>query len=211
MNMKYAIFDLDGTLIDSMEIWAKIGYDILAYYEIAPPENLHETLTPMSIQQMAAYLKKNFSLPLSVQEIVRFVHEEAEKKYQQEVDLKPSVSDYLKKLKSEKVKMGIATANEHSTTREVLERLGIRNHFDFILTCSDVGYSKESPHIYYAAAEKLGCHPEEAVVFEDCLTCMKTAKNAGFRVVGVADKYSEQDKGEIQEVCDFYIKSYAEI
>ncbi len=63
MNMKYAIFDLDGTLIDSMEIWAKIGYDILAYYEIAPPENLHETLTPMSIQQMAAYLKKIFHFP----------------------------------------------------------------------------------------------------------------------------------------------------
>ncbi|MCR6546215.1 HAD family hydrolase [Dehalobacterium formicoaceticum] len=211
MKIKYAIFDLDGTLIDSMEFWGKLGNEILAYYEIVPPENLSEILMPMNTQQMAEYLKEKFSLPLSVQEIIWFVHKKVEEKYKHEIPLKPNVREFLEKLKSDKVKMGIATANDYSTTRDVLLRLGIGNHFDFILTCSDVGYSKESPQIYYAAAEKLGCHPKEAVVFEDCLTCIKTAKNAGFCVVGVADKYSVQNKGEIQTVCDYYINSYAEI
>lgn len=211
MRTKYAVFDLDGTLLDSMEIWANIGDDILQPFDITPPKDLQEILTPMSIKQSAEYLRETFSLPLSVTQIMDLINKKAEEKYRNEVALKPYVPEYLKKLQSQDIRMGIATANDDCTTREILNRLGILDYFEFIITCTDVDCSKENPKIYYAAAEKFGCDHEEVVVFEDALHCIKTAKQAGFYVVGVGDPSAERDKKEIQKLCDCYIDSFAEM
>lgn len=211
MRIKYAIFDLDGTILDSMEIWANIGDELLQSYDIIPPKGLQEILTPMSIEQSAVYLKETFPLPLSVNQIINWIIKKVEEKYRYEIALKPYVWEYLEKLKLQKVRMGVATANDDSTTREVLNRLGILDYFEFIITCTEVGCSKENPQIYLRAAERFGCSPDEIVVFEDAVHCIKTAKNAGFYVVGVGDKSAEKDKEEIQRLCDLFIDSFRDM
>jgi len=211
MKIKYALFDLDGTLLDSMHVWANIGDGILKAYDIIPPEDLQEILTPMSIKQSAEFLKENFPLPLSVTQIVDEINKLAEENYRVKIKLKPYVREYLEKLKLRKVKMGIATANDVSTTRAVLSRLGVLDYFAFILTCADVDCSKESPRIYQLAAERFGCDPAEVVVFEDALHCIRSAKDAGFFVVGVKDKSAERYQDEIKSLCDLYIESFAEM
>jgi len=211
MKIKYAVFDLDGTLLDSMKIWEDIGNDFLNSFGITAPKDLQETLKTMSLQQSAEYFKETFALSQSVAEIMDKIIKMAEEKYRCEVELKPRVSEYLEKLKSEKAQMGIATATDCSTAREVLKRLGILGCFEFILTCTEVGCSKENPRIYLAAAERFGCSPREVVVFEDALHCIRTAKDAGFYVVGVNDQSAEKDKEEIQRLCDLYIDSFEEM
>jgi HAD superfamily hydrolase (TIGR01509 family) len=162
----------------------------LEAHNITPPKDLREKLVTLSIMQSAEYLKENFPLPLSVEEIIDLITAKAEENYKFKITLKPYVKEYLEKLKGQRVRMAVATANDDQITREILNRLGILDYFEFIITCNEVGCSKEEPKIYQLAAEKFGCAPKDLVVFEDAFHCIKTAKNAGFYVVGVADKNS---------------------
>lgn len=211
MKINYAIFDLDGTLLDSMKIWDNIGDDFLKLYGITPPQDLKRILKTMSLKQSAEYFKEIYALPLSISQIMDQINEMAKEKYRCEVTLKPHVIDYLEKLKLQKTIMCVATASDYTSAKGVLGRLGILDYFRFIITESDVGCGKENPKIYNAAAERFGCDPGEIVIFEDALHCVKTAKNAGFYVVGVADKSAEKDKEEIKKLCDQYINSFVEM
>ncbi|MCR6544223.1 HAD family hydrolase [Dehalobacterium formicoaceticum] len=211
MKIKYAIFDLDGTLLDSMHIWDNIGGKFLELYDITPEQELEEVLKPLSVKDAASYLKTSYALDLDENQIADQIFGLAEKEYQENIILKPRVADYLKKLYSQKTKMCVATASDHGTTEEVLDRLGILRYFEFVITCPEVGCGKESPRIYQLAAQRLGCDPMEVVIFEDALHCIKTAKDAGFYVVGVRDKSTEQEKEEIESLCDYYINSFDEM
>jgi len=168
-------------------------------------------LKKMTLKQSAEYFIEAFSLPLSVEQIIDRLNEMAEEKYQNDVELKPYVFAYLKKLQAEQVRMGIATAADLRTTKKVLARLGILDCFEFILTCTEMGCSKEEPGIFYRAAEIFGARPGETVVFEDALHSIKTAKEAGFIVVGVGDESSKNEKEEIKRLCHLYIDSFEEM
>lgn len=211
MKINYAVFDLDGTLLDSMHLWDNIRVEILEEHSITPPKDFQDKLAPLSIMQSAEYIKEEFTVTLSVEEIADMIAAKAKENYKCKIDLKPYVKEYLEKLRGQKVRMGIATANDDQITREVLKRLGILDYFEFIITCSQVGCSKEEPKIYMEAADKFGCAPQDIAVFEDALYCIRTAKNAGFYVVGVADEYSRRNKDEIKCLCDFYIDSFKEL
>lgn len=211
MKFKSAIFDLDGTLIDSMPIWENIGAEFLKSKGIVPPENLSDTLKTMSFEESSKYFIGEFGLKLSVDEVISEFNIMVEDKYKYEIGLKSYVIEYLKKLKSKNIRMSIVTATDKELSKTVLSKLKVLKFFNFILTSGETGMGKDNPKIYIQAAEILGTLPNETIVFEDALHCVKAAKEAGFYVVGVYDKSAEEDKEEIKRISDIYIESFEDL
>lgn len=208
---KGVIFDFDGTLLDTTPEWKVLGEKYLKSKGIVPESNINEILDPMSLEESGEYFIEKYGFTLSVKEIIEEINLHIADKYINHFQLKPYVLDYLKKLKSEGKKMCIATATEHSLAVAAVKRIGIEDYFEFVLTCGEVGYSKKHPNIYVDSASKLGFGINEVVVFEDTLSCIETAKAAGFKVVAVDDISSGKNIDSIKSICDHYIYSYKEL
>lgn len=207
MNFKGAIFDLDGTLLDSMPFWETLGSEYLKAKGIIPRENVDRTLKTMSLQQGARYLKREFSIPGSEDEIIDEIVAMIEDIYLSKVPLKAGALPLLERLYEEKVRMCIATATENSLAKAALERLGALRYFDFILTCFDTGMGKDRPEFFLKALELLNTPKEETIVFEDALYAIKSAKAAGLSVVTVYDESFHEEREEIRVISDFYLDS----
>ena len=205
--IKGAIFDFDGTLVDSMFIWDTFGEDYLRTLGKEPKENLTETFKTFTLEQAAEYYREHYGVTLSVGEIVDGVNEMVSEIYRTKVALKNGVLEFLRDLRSKGVKMCVATVTDRPIVEDVLNRLGIRDFFTEIFTCAEVGHNKETPHIYRAALEVLGTSKEETVVFEDALHALMTAKNDGFTVAAVYDKH-EAKQIEMRSEADYYISDY---
>ena len=205
--IKGAIFDFDGTLVDSMFIWDTFGEDYLRTLGKEPKENLTETFKTFTLEGAAEYYRAHYGVTLSVGEIVDGVNEMVAEIYRTKVTLKGGVRKFLEDLQIQGVKMCIATITDRPIVEDVLNRLGIRDFFTEIFTCAEVGYNKETPHIYRAALEALGTKKEETVVFEDALHALMTAKKDGFPVASVYDKH-EPRQIEMKAVADYYISDY---
>ena len=205
--IKGAIFDFDGTLVDSMFIWDTFGEDYLRTLGKEPKENLTETFKTFTLEQAAEYYRENYGVTLSVGEIVDGVNEMVAEIYRTKVALKKGVLEFLRDLRSKGVKMCVATVTDRPIVEDVLVSLGIRDFFVEILTCAEVGYNKETPHIYRAALGVLETKKDETVVFEDALHALMTAKNDGFPVAAVYDKH-ELRQTEMKENSDYYITNY---
>ena len=205
--MKGAIFDFDGTLVDSMFIWDTFGEDYLRTLGKEPKENLTETFKTFTLEGAAEYYREHYDVTLSVGEIVDGVNEMVAGIYRTKVTLKEGVLEFLRDLQRKGVKMSVATVTDRPIVEEVLHKLGIRHFFTEIFTCAEVGYNKETPHIYRAALEALGTKKDETVVFEDALHALMTAKNDGFPVAAVYDKH-EARQIEMRAAADYYIFDY---
>ena len=205
--IKGAIFDFDGTLVDSMFIWDTFGEDYLRTLGKEPRENLSETFKTFTLEQAAEYYRKNYGVTLSVEEIVDAVNDMVAEIYRTKVTLKDGVREFLEALKSQGVKMCVATVTDRPIVEDVLCNLGIRDFFTEIFTCAEVGYNKETPHIYRVALEALGTKKDETVVFEDALHALMTAKNDGFTVAAVYDKH-EAKQIEMRSEANYYISDY---
>ena len=205
--IKGAIFDFDGTLVDSMFIWDRFGEDYLRTLGKETKENLTETFKTFTLEQAAEYYREHYGVTLSVEKIVDGVNEMVAELYRTKVTLKSGVLEFLCDLQSKGVKMCVATVTDRPIVEDVLVRLGIRDFFDGILTCAEVGYNKETPHIYRKALEILRTKKEDTVVFEDALHALMTAKNDGFTVAAVYDKH-ETGQNEMRGVADYYISDY---
>ena len=205
--IKGAIFDLDGTLLDSMFIWDTFGEDYLRTLGKEPKENLTEAFKTFTLEQAAEYYREHYGVTLSVNEIVDGVNEMVAKLYKTKVTLKDGVREFLEALKSQGVKMCVATVTDRPIVEDVLNRLGIRDFFFEIFTCAEVGYNKETPHIYRAALEVLGTKKDETVVFEDALHALITAKKDGFKVAAVYDRH-ERSQTQMKENGDYYITDF---
>ena len=182
-NIRGAIFDADGTLLDSMGIWDTLGEDYLRTKGKIPRENLRETFRDMSLLQAACYYRENYALTESPEKIVE-------------------------ELCQRNIKMCIATATDHSLIRAALQRCGVLHYFTFILTCGQAGAGKDTPAIYEEALALLGTGKEETFVFEDALYALKTAKTAGFPTVGVKDPSSAVQEREIIKQADYYLYTF---
>ena len=197
--IKGAIFDLDGTIIDSMFIWDTIGEDYLRSLGREPKENLAEVFKTFTLTQAAEYYRSQYDIKLSIEEIVDGINNMVAEIYRTKVALKPGVSDFLKRLQSLGVKMCVATVTDRPIVEDVLKRLKVYEYFSEIFTCSEVGCNKETPEIYRQALNHLGTPKTETVVFEDVLHALKTAKGDGFKVAAVYDSHEPMQK-EMKEI-----------
>ena len=207
-NIRGAIFDADGTLLDSMGIWDTLGEDYLRTKGKIPRENLRETFRDMSLLQAACYYRENYALTESPEKIVEELNAMIASFYEKEAPLKEGAAAFLEELCQRNIKMCIATATDHSLIRAALKRCGVLHYFTFILTCGQAGAGKDTPAIYEEALALLGTGKEETFVFEDALYALKTAKTAGFPTVGVKDPSSAVQEGEIIKQADYYLYTF---
>ena len=207
---KALICDLDGTLLDSMDFWDNLGIEYLSGKGVTRiPSCIKEILEPMSLFDAAEYFISEFSLNLPALKICDEINLMIEDKYRYEIGLKDGVLDFLKQHFNHK--MCIATATDRSLAEFALKRLGVLEHFDFIITSHDVGNSKQNPDIFLKAAERLGEPVGNCVVIEDAPHALKTAKNAGFYTIGVYEKYFEKDIDLIKKYADQFVYNLSEV
>lgn len=207
-NIKAAIFDLDGTLVDSMWVWKQIDIDYLSKKGHSVPKNLNDEITHLSFSQTAEYFKNKFSLEDSIEEIMNDWNTMAYNYYTNDIKLKPGALQYLLKLKELGIKIGLATSNSMHLLTTTLKSNNAFELFDAITVTDEVEKSKSNPDIYLLAAKKLGVNPSECMVFEDIIAAVYGAKLAGMKVTGVYDKHSEHQIDILKKECDNYIYNY---
>ena len=210
-NIKAAIFDLDGTLIDSMWVWQQIDIDYLSKRGHAVPNNLNDEITHLSFTQTAEYFKNRFSIEDSVEEIMNTWNTMAFNHYENNVKLKIGALEYLHKLKRSGIKIGLATSNSMPLLTATLKNNNAFDLFDAITVTDEVKKSKSNPDIYLLAAKKLGVDPKDCMVFEDIIAAVEGAKLAGMKVTGVYDEHSKHQIDVLKKECDNYIYSYEEL
>ena len=208
--IKGIIFDVDGTLLDSMHIWGELGKYYLASVGIEAKPGLAKILFPMSLDESSEYLKKEYNLPASVEQITEDTIKILSDFYRYEASPKPGTVEFIKQMQCRKLPMAIATSGDRRILDTALERLGISDCFTTILTCSDLKTNKRTPTIYLRAAELIGAKPEETAVFEDVLHAIKAAKLAGFVTYAIEDRFSVQDRNEIMRTADFYLQDFSD-
>ena len=201
------IFDLDGTLLDSMSLWDTFGEAYLRSLGKEPRENLTETFKTFTLEQSAEYYREHYGVTLSVEEIVNGVNRMIEGYYINEVGIKNGADIFLKNLYDNGVKMCVATVTDRYLAEAALERLGIKQYFSGIFTTAEVGHDKTTPHIYRAALAHLGTEKSETVVFEDAYHALMTAKKDGFTVAAIYDEY-EKRQVEMKAAADYYVSDY---
>lgn len=204
--IKGAIFDVDGTLLDSMEIWENAGARYLRGIGEIPEDNLNETLYPMTIEEGAQYVKEHYGLMSSQDEIIQGVLDTVRNFYFYEARLKPGVKEFLAGMKKREIPMAAATASDREHIEAAFKRLGIDGYFNRIFTCEEAGAGKRCPVIYEKAAAYLGAPHEEILVFEDVPYAVETAKKAGFFTVGVYDRFSGGKMKEMKRWADVYVR-----
>lgn len=207
-DIKGAIFDIDGTLLDSMMIWKDAGVRYLASLGVRARPDLTKQLNALSMPEGAAYMKREYALLLSPEEIIQGVNQVVEEFYLKEAPLKPGVKHFLDFLSEKGVKMIVSTALDLQIAQSVLQRTGILSYFSGIVTCEEAGAGKTKPNVFFLAKEKLGAPREATWVFEDSLYAVRTAKEAGFPVCAVYDEYSDADQEQIQGLADIYLESF---
>ena len=210
MRIRGAIFDVDGTLLDSMFIWDTIGETYLLSIGYQPKENLNETFKNMSLHQAARYYQTEYGVTLSIDEIMDGVNAMLERYYRFEVPLKPGVAELLERLRQSGVKLCIATATDRHLVEAALDRCGVLSCFGEIFTCNEVGHGKDEPDIFEAALRFLGTRKEETIVFDDALYAVRTAKEAGFLVAAVYDSH-ERSQAEVRARSDLYLEDLTQL
>lgn len=210
-NIKAAIFDMDGTLVDSMGVWLKIDEDFLKKRGIEVPFDLRVNIEDLSVVETARYFKENFRLSESIEEIIKEWDDMAYEEYANNVRLKAGADTFLEHLKKAGIKIALATSNSSLLMETALKSNKIYDYFQIISRTDEVQRGKSYPDIYLLTAERLGVNPSECIVFEDILPAVMGAKKAGMTVVGVHDIYSEHQRESIIEKADHFIYEYGEI
>ncbi len=205
--IKGAIFDLDGTLLDSMFIWHRVDVDYLASHGKEPHENLAEKFKTMSMQQAARYFQMEYGITDSVDVIVNDIVKMIADFYMQEAKLKEGARKLVESFYAQQIPMCVATVNHKPMVVAALKRNGVLSYFKDVLTCEQFGCDKNSPLLYEKSCELLGTKPEDTYVFEDSLHAILTAKKAGFTVVGVQDESAKDDQTDIKNAADIYLVS----
>ncbi len=212
MDFQCAIFDLDGTLINSTGVWNKVDEDFFNRRNVIMPPEFPQVIKTHTLMSGAVYIKDRLSLPESPEDIVKEWHDAAVYAYHNDVRIKPYVKELLKLLKnSYGYKIGLATSNTHELYDQCLINNGIYDYFDSFTQSDEVERLKGFPDIYEKSAERMGVPKEECIVFEDVYQAVKGARMGNFFTVAVEDSASAGDREEIIKIADVYIKSFREL
>ena len=210
-NVKAVIFDLDGTLVDSMWMWKAIDIEYLARFGIEIPEGLQKAIEGKSFSETAEYFKEHFQLPDPLEKIKEDWNRMAWDKYANQVPLKEGVAEYLEYLRENKIKMGIATSNSRELVDLVTKTLNVHSYFSSIRTSCEVEKGKPAPDIYLLVAKDLEVAPEECLVYEDVIHGIIGGKSANMKVCAVEDEFSAAERAKKQELADYYIENYHQV
>ena len=210
-DIKGVIFDADGTLFDSMWKWRLVETEYLEYLGLPPDPDVIDTLRVLNLEESAAYIQKECGISKSTEEISGEINAMLEEFYSREVSLKAGVIPVLETFSARGIKMCVATATERYLVESALRHTGIHGYFGKVFTCGEENTSKNRPDIFIRAAGFLGTDICETLVIEDALHAIKSAKSAGFPVVGVYDQSADAHQDEIKWLCDVYIKSLDEL
>ena len=212
MRLQSAIFDLDGTLLDSMGAWEGLMPDLVRELGLPESEELKRTIMALTAEESAAYCKKNFDVAWSESEILKWMDARMDLFYSTQVEAKPGVKEFLSILKMEGVWMYIATSTNRHQVELALNRTGLAPYFRGIITGQEVSAGKDvSAEIYEKAMTRLRGNKRDTVVFEDAIHAIRTASKAGFRVAAVYDPYAAYAEEEIRALSEIYIRSYTEL
>ena len=207
-GIEAVIFDLDGTLVDSMWVWPEIDVEYLGRYGIQLDERLQGDIDGMSFTETAEYFKERFGIPDSVEKIKEDWNRMAEEKYLHQVSLKKGAREFIEACRKKKWKLGIATSNSRQLVEGVIGAQGLTDAFSCILTSCEVGKGKPAPDIYLAVAERLGTDPAHCLVFEDIEPGIRAGKAAGMRVCAVKDDWCQTPEAQMRKLADYYIADY---
>lgn len=210
-NVKAVIFDMDGTLIDSMWVWAQIDIDFLGARGLEVPSNLQKEIEGLSFEQTADYFLKTFPLDMSRDELMQIWVDMCYDAYREKVTYKTGAFEFLKYLKEKGIKTGIATSNARELVELVGNSLGFLPYIDSIATSEDVPNGKPQPDIYLYVAKNLNVEPKNCLVFEDVPNGIRAGNAAGMKTCAVWDKFSEIFGDEKKELADYFIHSYMEL
>ena len=210
-DIEAVIFDLDGTLIDSMWMWEDIDIEYLAQFGLSMPEDLQDCIEGMSFSETAAYFKERFLLPVTLEEIKAEWNKMAWDKYANEVPFKTGAISFLEYLKENEIKTGIATSNSKELVKLVLEKHKVAHLFDSIHTSCEVKKGKPAPDIYELVASELQVEPRNCLVFEDVVQGIMAGKNAGMKVCAIYDEFTREMDEKKKELSNYYINSFEEI
>ena len=205
MKIKAAIFDADGTLLDSMGQWNLVPYKYVKSLGVAAEENIAEKLFTMTISEAAEFIIDEYELSVTVEEAVEGMDAIIREFYKNDVKLKDGAGELLEFFKSRGIPMVIGTSTDRDCIEVGLERTGISAYFDRIYTSTEVGKSKEKPDLFIQAMEFMESSPDETIVFEDGLYSLRTAAALGMKTVGIFDEVSLSNQKELKELADLYV------
>lgn len=203
-----AIFDVDGTILDTMATWEEMGERYLRSIGIEPEPHFSEVLFTMTVPEGAEYTKERYHLDKTAEEISQEILDMIRDFYYYEAPAKPGIKSFLENMKKHRVPMVIATSCEREHVTQAFLRLGILEYFDEIFTCTEVGEGKTSPLIYQRAAEYLKIEPEDIFVFEDAIHAVETASKAGFVTIAVKEPFGRQHEKQIREHAAYFLQSW---
>jgi len=204
-SFKGVIFDCDGVLIDTMHMWDTIEIQYLTSLGATPNDDMNMLLRSYSSVEVVEHFQEEYGIKKTTEMMLAERYKLIEDYYFNKAMLKDeSILSVLELLHQRGVKMCVATATCRTLVEAALERCGILKYFGRIFTCDEEDTSKSSPDIFLRAAEFLDTDIGETLVVEDSLHAIKTAKSAGFIVVGVYDLSADDQQDEIKEICDYY-------
>lgn len=211
MNFNGAIFDLDGTLLDSMVMWRNLAIRYLNMKGVYETGNIVAEIRYSPLKDACRHISEKYINSLSPQEVYDEIMQMIYDFYKNEVNFKPGAREYLDHLKEKGIKMSLATSTDREFFIPALKRLDGEKYFEGYVTDVEVGKSKHFPHIYNRAREIIGTDISKTTVFEDIYVGANTAKCAGYRVVGVYDIMAEPESESLKKVCDIYVRTLDEL
>ncbi|MGL4874707.1 MAG: HAD family hydrolase [Clostridium sp.] len=210
-NIKAVIFDLDGTLIDSLWVWHQIDIDYLGSKGLSVPLNLHKQIGHLSFAETAKFFKSTFNISDSQEAIIKTWNTMAYEYYSTQTPLKKGAREFLIALKKKGIKIGLATSNSQNLLEAALKQHNIYSLFDSITLTSEVDKGKDHPDVYLLASKRLNTPPHECLVFEDILPAIKGALKANMKVIAIEDRESLDDAKEIIALSIKYLKDYTSL
>ena len=209
--MKGAIFDVDGTLLDSMDAWFNVTLSFFKENNINFSEKQLEEFKAMTLEESLPMIKHDYNLTLSVEEIFDIFKTKVAYEYSNNIPLKKGAKEYLEKLRNEGVKIALATSGYEGLCKTAFTRLGIWEYIDACAFSSEVGVNKSNPDVYLLAAKRIGIHPSSCTVYEDIPLGIEGAKKGGFFTCAVADSSNKNEWDNLKKISDMYISDYTEL